>query len=132
MTSSRLAAGGAIIGIVLLLWWLASLSDRLAQIEKTLTLVQEEQQHMQTALAHAKSMEDLRSRLDLLESRLISEVGDIADQAASHTDRLVTQFSVLESRMDALQDQLDIIESLLESGELGHATSESEVTGRQP
>ena len=42
MTSSRLAAVGAMISILLLMWWLSSLGERLAQIEKTLSVVQTE------------------------------------------------------------------------------------------
>lgn len=132
MTSAKLAAVGAMIGIVLLLWWLSSLGERLAQIEKALSVVHIEQQQLQTVLAREKSIEDLRARLDLLETRLLSEMGDMADQFASRADRLVTQLSILESRIDTLQDQLDIIESLVEGGEAGQTAGEGEITGRQP
>ena len=77
-------------------------------------------------------MDDLRARLDLLESHLVSEMGDLADQFASRTDRLATQLTILESRLDMLQDQLDIIESLIEGGATGQTASEEEITGRQP
>lgn len=132
MTSSKLAAVGTMIGILVLLWWFSSLSERLAQIEKTLSDMQADQQQWPITLAREQPLVELRTRLDLLESRLLSEIGESTAQVTSGTAGLVTQLAILESRIERLKDQLEMIEGLVEGSAIEQTARETATTGSQP
>jgi hypothetical protein len=133
MTSAKLLAVGTIISILLVVWWFASgLARRLERLEQTLSVVQVTQQQLQRALEHPESPEDVRARIDRFEALLVGEMKSTADQREMHIDGLAQQFSVLEGRLDALKDQLDIIESLLEGDDRGQTGSALGITNRRP
>ena len=133
MTSSKLLAVGTIISILLVVWWFASgLARRLERLEQTLSAVQVTQQQLQRALEHRESPEDVRARIDRFEALLVGEMKSTADQREVHIDGLAQHFSVLEGRLDALKDQLDIIESLLEGDDRGQTGSALGITNRRP
>jgi hypothetical protein len=133
MTSAKLLAVGTIISILLVVWWFASgLARRLERLEQTLSVVQVTQQQLQRALEHPESPEDVRARIDRFEALLVGEMKSTADQREVHIDGLAQQFSVLEGRLDALKDQLDIIESLLEGDDRGQTGSALGITNRRP
>lgn len=133
MTSAKLLAVGTIISILLVVWWFASgLARRLERLEQTLSVVQVTQQQLQRALEHWESPEDVRARIDRFEALLVGEMKSTADQREVHIDGLAQQFSVLEGRLDALKDQLDIIESLLEGDDRGQTGSALGITNRRP
>jgi hypothetical protein len=133
MTSAKLLAVGTIISILLVVWWFASgLARRLERLEQTLSVVQVTQQQLQRALEHPESPEDVRARIDRFEALLVGEMKSTADQREVHINGLAQQFSVLEGRLDALKDQLDIIESLLEGDDRGQTGSALGITNRRP
>jgi chromosome segregation ATPase len=133
MTSSRLLAVGTIISVLLVVWWFASgLARRLERLEQTLSVVQVMQQQLQRTLEHRESMEDVRARIDRLESLLVGEMKSTADQREACIDGLTQQLSVLEGRLDSFKDQLDIIESLLEGDDRGQTGSALGATNRRP
>ena len=133
MTSAKLLAVGTIISILLVVWWFASgLARRLERLEQTLSVVQVTQQQLQRALEYRESPEDVRARIDRFEALLVGEMKSTADQREVHIDGLAQQFSVLEGRLDALKDQLDIIESLLEGDDRGQTGSALGITNRRP
>ena len=133
MTSSRLLAVGTIISVLLVVWWFASgLARRLERFEQTLSVVQVMQQQLQRTLEHRESMEDVRARIDRLESLLVGEMKSTADQREAGIDGLAQQLSVLEGRLDSFKDQLDIIESLLEGDDRGQTGSALGATNRRP
>jgi chromosome segregation ATPase len=133
MTSSRPLVVGMIIGVLLLMWWFASgLTRRLERLEQTLSAVQVMQQQLQSTLEHRESLEDIRARIDHLESLLVGELKSTADQREAHIDGLAQQLSVLEGRLDTFKDQLDIIESLLEGDERGQTGDVLGTTNRRP
>ncbi len=133
MTSSRLLAVGTIISVLLVVWWFASgLARRLERFEQTLSVVQVMQQQLQRTLEHRESMEDVRARIDRLESLLVGEMKSTADQREARIDGLAQQLSGLEGRLDSFKDQLDIIESLLEGDDRGQTGSALGATNRRP
>ena len=133
MTSPRPLVIGTIIGVLLLMWWFASgLTRRLERLEQALSAVQVMQQQLQSTLEHRESLEDIRARIDHLESLLVGELKSTADQREAHIDELAQQFSVLEGRLDTFKDQLDIIESLLEGDERGQTGDVLGTTNRRP
>jgi chromosome segregation ATPase len=133
MTSSRPLVVGMIIGVLLLMWWFASgLTRRLERLEQALSAVQVMQQQLQSTLEHRESLEDIRARIDHLESLLVGELKSTADQREAHIDGLAQQLSVLEGRLDTFKDQLDIIESLLEGDERGQTGDVLGTTNRRP
>ncbi len=133
MTSSRLLTVGTIISVLLVVWWFASgLARRLERLEQTLSVVQVMQQPLQRTLEHRESMEDVRARIDRLESLLVGEMKSTADQREAGIDGLAQQLSVLDGRLDSFKDQLDIIESLLEGDDRGQTGSELGATNRRP
>jgi len=133
MTSSRLLAVGTIISVLLVVWWFASgLARRLERFEQTLSVVQVMQQQLQRTLEHRESMEDVRARIDRLESLLVGEMKSTADQREARIDGLAQQLSVLDGRLDSFKDQLDIIESLLEGDDRGQTGSALGATNRRP
>ena len=133
MISAKLLAVGTIISILLVVWWFASgLARRLERLEQPLSVVQVTQQQLQRALEHPESLEDVRARIDRFEALLVGEMKSTADQREVHIDGLAQQFSVLEGRLDALKDQLDIIESLLEGDDRGQTGSALGITNRRP
>ena len=132
MTSSKLLAVGTIISILLVVWFASGLARRLERLEQTLSVVQVTQQQLQRALEHQESLEDVRARIDRFEALLVGEMKSTADQREVHIDGLAQQFSVLEGRLDALKDQLDIIESLLEGDDRGQTGSALGITNRRP
>jgi len=133
MTSSRLLTVGTIISVLLVVWWFASgLARRLERLEQTLSVVQVMQQPLQRTLEHRESMEDVRARIDRLESLLVGEMKSTADQREAGIDGLAQQLSVLDGRLDSFKDQLDIIESLLEGDDRGQTGSALGATNRRP
>src|SRR5919197_5551586 len=81
MTSPRLLAVGTMIVVLVVVWWFASgLSRRLERLEQALSVVQVAQQQLQRALEHWESLEDVRTRIDRLETLLVGELKSTADQ----------------------------------------------------
>jgi DNA repair exonuclease SbcCD ATPase subunit len=129
----RPLAVGTIIGVLLVMWWFASgLTRRLERLEQVLSAVQGMQQQLQSTLEDRESLEDIRARIDRLESLLVGEMKSTADQREVHLDGLAQQLSVLEGRLDTFKDQLDIIESLLEGDERGQTGDVLGTTNRRP
>jgi len=115
------------------MWWFASgLTRRLERLEQALSAVQGMQQQLQSTLEHRESLEDLRARIDRLQSLLVGEIKSTADQREVHLDGLAQQLSVLEGRLDTFKDQLDIIESLLEGDDRGQTEGVLGTTNRRP
>jgi chromosome segregation ATPase len=129
----RPLAVGTIIGVLLVMWWFASgLTRRLERLEQVLSAVQGMQQQLQSTLEDRESLEDIRARIDRLESLLVGEMKSTADQREVHLDGLAQQLSVLEGRLDTFKDQLDIIESLLEGDDRGQTEGVLGTTNRRP
>jgi hypothetical protein len=83
-------------------------------------------------LAHRESLDDIRGRIDHLETFLEGELKSTADQREAYLDGLAQQFSVLEGRLDTFKDQLDIIESLLEGDDREQPGSTLGTVNRRP